>query len=160
MKVTCKSGNCKKDNCDFSNNKTHTHTLQPSRSGSPPSPWTSQVKSKRVIGARLSIGTTMGPQQPPPMLSPAREATSSSTVQMTTQSLSLQSAASIAQVQYPMASSLALHSPSMVKACCKSGCSYSLDLRPCRCGHHFHHICTTDEDGKLCACCYTPYPFL
>ena len=111
-------------------------------------------------GARLSIGTTMGPQQPPPMLSPAREATSSSTVQMTTQSLSLQSAASIAQVQYPMASSLALHSPSMVKACCKSGCSYSLDLRPCRCGHHFHHICTTDEDGKLCACCYTAYPFL
>ncbi len=41
------------------------------------------------------------------------------------------------------------------QACCKPGCSYVLMLRQCGCGHSFHHICTSDELGKMCACCFS-----
>ena len=39
-------------------------------------------------------------------------------------------------------------------ACC-SGCAYSgLVLRTCmRCQHTFHHLCTSDDEGKVCKCC-------
>jgi len=43
-----------------------------------------------------------------------------------------------------------------VRSCCKPGCGWppALVLRPCRyCDHRFHHMCTTDADGKVCACC-------
>ena len=39
------------------------------------------------------------------------------------------------------------------QVCCKAGCSFSLLLRRCPCGHLFHHICAGDELGKHCFCC-------
>lgn len=41
-------------------------------------------------------------------------------------------------------------------SCCKAGCDLpdTLVLRQCAmCAHAFHHICTTDDMGKMCKCC-------
>ena len=44
--------------------------------------------------------------------------------------------------------SLESHSGTRDK-CCRIGCTHDLVLRSCRCGHKFHHICTTHDEGKL-----------
>ncbi len=50
------------------------------------------------------------------------------------------------------ASSVSQPSPSVQVYCAE--CSHTLALRKCKaCTHIFHHICTVDDEGKLCSCC-------
>lgn len=76
----------------------------------------------------------------------------------------IHSASSLIQPVPPRSTSLLPSLPSILSrvshtsqssslACCRPGCSFSVLLRICPCGHRFHHMCTTDEDGKLCMCC-------
>ena len=48
-------------------------------------------------------------------------------------------------------------STSSKSTCCKN-CSWppTLTLRNCgRCSHVFHHLCTMDDEGRFCNCCYS-----
>lgn len=47
--------------------------------------------------------------------------------------------------------------PELEKCCSKCSWPQSLSLRQCtRCKHKFHHLCTTDDEGKKCRCCCLP----